>query len=328
MRIGILGAARVSPAAVLEPARSVDGVEVAAIASRDPARARAQADRYGVRHAVGDYGELLGLGDLDAVYNPLPISLHHRWALAAIDAGLHLLQEKPFASNAAEAAEIVARGEAAGLVVMEAFHWRYHPLAARVTDLVGRLGRVHHVEAGFDVAIDPTDDVRHSFELSGGALMDLGCYAVQWVRHVARGEPEVVAATMVEGRRHVDVTTTVDLTFPEGTPGRIHTSMDPGVTRRSWIRAEGDGGLLEVEGALDPHRANRLVFTGGARRASVDETVTGDTTYHHQLAAFRDAVVSGTPVPTGGPDAVATMRVIDAAYRAARLPLRGSARAW
>lgn len=326
MRIGILGAARISPPALLWPARDINGVDVTVIASRDLSRARAQADEFGVPHVVGSYDDLLSHPEVDAVYNPLPINLHHRWALAAITAGHHVLQEKPFAANAREATEIVENARAADRVVMEAFHWRYHPLATRITELSdpGRLGTLEHVEAGFDVEIDPADDVRHSYDLAGGALMDLGCYAVQWVRHVARAEPSVTAATMIIGRPDVDVDTRVDLEFPSGAIGQVCTSMVAGVSRRSWIRAEGTEATLTVEGALDPDKGNRVTLTPhGASTPSVDVEVPGMATYHYQLAAFLDAATNGTAIPTGGDDAVATMAVIDAAYIAAGLPLRG-----
>ncbi len=324
LRIGVLGAAKISPKALLVPALETDGVEVVAIAARDRARAQAQADEFSIARVHDTYQDVLDDPEVDAVYNPLPINLHLPWGLATIAAGKHLLQEKPFTENAGQARTLVSAAADAGLVLMEAFHWRYHPFAARVAELLadGVVGEVRHVAATFDVAIDPADDVRHGWELGGGALMDLGCYPVQWVRFAVGAEPTVTGARMTQGRPLVDVVTEIDLEWPNGITGSVHTAMDEGRPFAAWLEVTGTDGVLRAENPLSPHNGNRITVEAGNLR--IDEHVEGLTTYHHQLAAFRDAVVDGAPFPTGGADAVATMEVIDAAYRAAGLPPRGA----
>jgi predicted dehydrogenase len=136
VRIGVLGSARIAPAALMKPSRAVDGVEVGAVAARDRRRAEAFAARYGVPTVHDSYDDLLGDPSLDAVYVPLPNGLHARWTLAALKAGKHVLCEKPFTSNAAQAREVAAAADGTGLVVMEAFHYRYHPLARRMAEVV------------------------------------------------------------------------------------------------------------------------------------------------------------------------------------------------
>lgn len=321
LRIGVLGAAKISGLALLQPALDTDGVRVTAIASRDVDRARAQADEYGIERVLLGYDDVLA-SDVDAIYNPLPINLHHRWTLAALAAGKHVLCEKPFASNAVEAREMVAAAEAAGLTLVEAFHWRFHPLAARIAERVADVGPIRHIDAAFTVEIPPTDPVRQSYALSGGALMDLGCYPAQWIRFVGAGEPTVTDARMIEGERHVDITTDVDLRFDDGATAHLHTAMHPDCGFSAFLEVQGDHGVLRVENPIAPHQGHRLVFRPSAG-AEETETVEGSTTYHHQLEAFRDAVISGLPAPTGGSDAVANMALIDAAYTAAGLPLRG-----
>ncbi|MEZ6184662.1 MAG: Gfo/Idh/MocA family oxidoreductase [Planctomycetota bacterium] len=322
LRFGVLGAARIAPAALLEPAQNLPGVEVVAIASRDPQRARPLADRYGVPR-VCTYGELYADPEVDAIYVALPASAHADAALHALDAGKHVLVEKPFASNAGQAKRVVAAAQAAGRVCAEAFHWRYHPLAARIQEAVRELGALEEVDAGFTVEIPTEDEVRHAYALSGGALMDLGCYALQWVRFVhPAGEPRVVRARMREGAPRVDVETEVELAYPDGTAAKVLTSMSAGTERRAWLRVVGERGTLEVDNPLAPHTGHelRLELDGALRRETVDDD---ETTYQHQLRAFLDAVESGTPLPTGGDDAIATLELIDAAYKAAGLPLRG-----
>ncbi len=326
LTIGVLGAAKISGRALLQPALDTPGVSVTTIAARDQSRARAQADEFQIADVVATYEDVLA-SDVDAIYNPLPINLHHEWTLEAIAAGKHVLCEKPFASNAMLAQEMVDSAEAAGLVLVEAFHWRFHPLASRIAERLSDVGDIRHVDAGFSVEIPPTDDVRQSYELGGGALMDLGCYPAHWIRFVGNsrglGEPTVTAASMVEGRPNADITTDIDLRFAGGATAHLYTAMHPGCGLSAYLEVQGDGGVLRVENPIAPHQGHELVFTPGGG-SPVSETIEGKTTYHHQLEGFRAAVVDGVPAPTGGVDAVANMELIDASYRQAGLPIRGA----
>lgn len=324
INIGVLGAARISGPALFLPAEDTDGVRVAGVAARSFTRAQEQVAEFGLDKAYESYDDVLADPDVNAIYNPLPISLHHEWTIKALEAGKHVLCEKPFASNTKEAQEMVAAAEANDRVLMEAFHWRYHPLADRIGQLLDEeaVGTISRIEAAFSVPIRETDDVRHSWELSGGALMDLGCYAVQWARFCGGAEPTVVGATMIEGRPNVDVSAHIDLTFPTGVTGHVYTAMAD-CESGAWLSVTGDKGTLQVENPIHPHNGHKLVLSTGGQTTT--EVIEGRTTYHHQLEAFRDAVVDGRPLSTGGQDAIATMEVIDAAYEAAGFPLRGTA---
>src|SRR6478752_7358527 len=198
LRIGSLGSSRISQAALIEPADSVPEVTVAAVAARDMARAEAYALRHGLEKAYGSYEELLADPDIDAVYNPLPNSLHGPWTLQAIAAGKHVLCEKPFASNADEAAQVAEVASASGLVVMEAMHYRYHPLIQRLTEVVDELGPVRHIQAWTSFAIVNPGDIRYDYSLAGGAMMDGGCYAIDCLRLLGgdegHREPSVTGA--------------------------------------------------------------------------------------------------------------------------------------
>ena len=187
LRIGVLGTARITTAALLEPAASVPEVTVAAVGARSQARALAYAERHGIPVAHGSYHELVEDPDIDAVYNPLPNSLHGPWTLKAIAAGKHVLCEKPFASNADEAARVTDAAEGSGLVVMEAMHYRYHPLIRRLAELVGELGPVRHIQGWTSFAVADPGDIRYDYALGGGALMDGGCYVIDCLRLIARG---------------------------------------------------------------------------------------------------------------------------------------------
>ncbi len=328
LRLGVLGAAKISTKALYAPAADMENIKIVAIAARDRSRAVEHAAQHGIDTVHDSYQELLADPRVEAVYNPLPINLHHRWTIAALEAGKHVLCEKPLASNGAEVRAMVATAREHGLVLAEAFHWRYHPLADRIRSVLtdGTIGQPETIDAGFTAHIDSGDDVRHSYELSGGVLMDLGCYPVQWARFAAHclglGEPEVVSASMTDGRPEVDVITELQLAFAGGVSGSITTAMDSTAVFGAWLIVHGSEGSLQVQNPLAPHVQHDLVITtsGGERH----EQVEGRTTYHHQMEAFAAAVRDGRELPTGGHDAIATMDLIDTAYRAAGLPLRGN----
>jgi predicted dehydrogenase len=324
LRIGVLGAARIAPAALVTPARSVEGVTVAAVAARDPARATAFAAKHGIP-ATRTYDELIADDAIDAIYNPLPNGLHHEWTLKALAAGKHVLCEKPFTANAAEASDIADRARDTGLVVMEAFHYRYHPLAARMVEITGELGEIRSVETAMCFPLPRFQDIRYQYALAGGALMDAGCYAVHCARLLGPGEPEVTGARALTLRRdpRVDRAMTVDLRYPGGAAGRVHTSMWSSTPLRIRARVTGERGRMTVTNFAAPQYFHRISVTAGGRTRR--EKVAGEPTYTHQLRAFAAAVGGDTAANLTPPeDAIRTMSLIDGAYAAAGLPLRGA----
>jgi predicted dehydrogenase len=317
--IGILGAAGIAPAAILRPVRRRGGdVRVAAVASRR--RAREYAEEHGVERSYDSYEELLDDSGIDLVYNALPPALHARWTVAALEAGKHVLCEKPFTLNAAEAEEVVAAAARTGHRVIEAFHDHYHPLSAAVRSFLARggVGRVRAVRAVFDGSIpfDPSS-IRHVPELGGGALMDLGCYPVHWVRSLF-GEPEVVRAVARLNPLGADLSMDAELALPGGIEATVSANMTEGVALRSDLEVRGDDGVLRVQNLVFPSRGHSMtVEVDGLPFTS---TVAGRETYDHQLDEVLAALASGEPLPTEGADSVANMRAIDAIYAAAGLP--------
>src|SRR5580692_7831774 len=166
LRIGVLGAARVATYALMEPSRRSARVRVVAVAARDPERARRFAHDHGAGRVEPDYDALVRAADVDAVYVALPASLHGEWTLRALAAGKHVLCEKPFAMNAGEAERMVSAAGAAGRVLVEAFHWRFHPLADRLAAILagGEIGAIRAIDAGFTAGIDP-GDIRYDLAL-------------------------------------------------------------------------------------------------------------------------------------------------------------------
>ena len=319
--IGILGAAGIAPAALLRPARRRDDVIVAAVASRRGAQE--YADRFGIERAYNSYAELLADPSLDLVYNALPPSLHAEWSVAALEAGRHVLCEKPFTMNAAEAEWVAAVAERSGRRAIEAFHAHYHPLSGWVRDFLAGsgVGAIRRVEATFTGAtpFDPAS-IRHDPALGGGALMDLGCYPIHWVRAALGAEPRVCAARATLNPLGADLEIEADLEFPGGISARVSASMAEGVPLASTLTVAGERGVLHVDNVVFPAQGHSIAteIDGVPRR----RTVAGEETYDHQLAAVVDALASGRALPTEGQDPVDNMRVIDAVYAAAGVPGR------
>ncbi|MGI5504636.1 Gfo/Idh/MocA family protein [Lentzea sp. CA-135723] len=323
VRIGVLGAATIAPTAVIRPARSSTVAEVVAVAARSSERAQVFADKHGIARVHGSYEDLLADPAVDAVYNPLPNSLHGRWTLAALEAGKHVLCEKPFTANASEAREVADAADASGLVVMEAFHYRYHPLALRIAEIIesGVLGPLRHVEATVAFPLPVFSNIRYDYSLAGGAMMDAGCYAVHMARLLGGGEePEVRSAKALLRGPSIDRAMKASLRFPSGHTGSVTASLWSSTVLKLSMKAIGENGTLSVFNPLGPQAYHRLTLKLRDRKTS--ESFGRRATYAYQLDAFTDAVLHGKPFPTTADDAVRNMTVIDAIYRAAGLPLR------
>jgi predicted dehydrogenase len=234
-----------------------------------------------------------------------------------------VLCEKPLTSNAAQAETVVDTAQLSGRVMMEAFHWRYHPVAYRMIELSRQIGPLQRVEAHFNVRI-PSDNVRWQLELAGGGFMDLGCYCVHMVRTVVGSEPEVLRAEAVEGPPGIDLSMRAELSFPGGPAGLVSTSMvaeNPVWPSAMAVRVWGEAGQLEVLNPMAPQSGHRIVASL-ADGTTVDEELELRASYEFQLRAFCRAVAGQERPLTGGQDAIDNMRVIDAVYEASGLGIR------
>ena len=322
IRIGLLGASRVSCYAVIEPATSIEGIEVSAVAARDAARAASFAEEKEIPHVERDYESLVTSGEVDLVYNGLPPSGHARWSIAALEAGKHVLCEKPFAMNAAEARSMVDAAQRTGKVLIEAYHYRFHPLFSRVLAVVdsGRIGAVRSLDAHFNVRIAARPgEIRYDPVLGGGAMMDLGCYCVHWARSVAGAEPEVVSAAAIQHESGVDVEMKAVLEFPGGVRARVSASMSEDLPQGldAGLIITGERGRLSVINPIAPHIGHELIVE--TPEGVTREEAAGDTTYYYQLRHVIDVLHGKAEPLTGGSDAIANMRVLDSIYRRAGL---------
>ena len=327
MKIGILGAAAIAPSAIIAPARLVEGVEVHAVAARDVHRAEKFARKYGLAKSFGSYGALLADEQIDAVYIPLPNGLHGEWTLRALNAGKHVLCEKPFTANAEEAETVAQKAKQTTLTVMEAFHWRYHALAARVKQITQtrEIGDVVQVEMSLCFPLPVFNDIRWQWALAGGSLMDAGCYCVSITRFLADAEADsgievTRARAKTIGDNRIDRWISADLSFGNGVQGTVTAAMWSGTLLKMKAKVTGSHGELHILNPVAPQYLNRLtVKSGGTRRT---ESVKGEATYTAQLRAFKAACEGKATNLTGVDYAVRNMGLIDAIYRKAELPIR------
>jgi predicted dehydrogenase len=324
IRIGVLGAAAIVPAALASPARGIHEAQILAIAARDPKRAYAMAKKHGIPRVHQTYSALLADSDIDAIYNPLPNSMHAEWTIRALKAGKHVLCEKPFASNADEAEAMARVARETGLVLSEAFAYRYHPLTARVKEIIasGEIGKIQHIEAQFCFLLPSPNNIRFKYDLAGGALMDCGCYPVSLIRYLAEAEPMVERAEARLFAPQVDRRMSADLSFPDGRTARLVCDMLSPRLFRSSLDIMGSDGKLHVTNPYHPHRFHRLNVRG--RNGARSEQFGNENVYAFQLRAFIRAIRGEKKLNTDPADAINNMRVIDAIYEKAGLQKRGT----
>ncbi|CAM5225016.1 Gfo/Idh/MocA family protein [Alishewanella longhuensis] len=334
IRIGLLGAARISDKAIFQPLKQLDGFVLQAVAASSIERARQYAAAHSILYVADSYQALLERGDIDLIYNALPPSEHAHWTIKALEQGKHVLCEKPFAMDEAEAKAMVQAAQTCGKLLLEAFHYRFHPLFVEVMQLVqaGTIGTINHLRANFSVRIPYfAGSLRHEAALGGGAMMDLGCYPLHWVRTIMGSEPEVLSANCITagattGGEQIDLTMQAKLKFANGAIADIGSSMAEHLSRTSdtSLVLEGSLGSIEVSGLIAPHLCNSIKLT----TAVVERTyrVPGHSTYYYQLQHVKDCLQGGTSALTGGADAINNMRLLDQIYQQAGLLSRGQCR--
>lgn len=314
-RWGILGAASIGHRLIPAIQASTNGA-VAAIASRSREKAGQWAKQYGIPLALGSYEELLDRRDLDGVYIPLPNSLHSEWTIRALRAGLPVLCEKPIAVSAAEAEKMLEASRATGRYLAEAFMYRFHPVFAKVRELIeaGEIGRMSTIGSRFTFRLEDRSELPARDDLAGGCLMDVGCYCVNVSRLLAGAEPTRVAA--FERRTNVDDTMIGMLEFPCGTLAQFETSIED--YERHRVEVAGDLGAIILEDPWLPGEKDTAIILRRQDRPDERVVVPGALSYRLMVEEFVE-VCRGRKQPTWGfADAVNNMLVIDALFRSAR----------
>ncbi len=326
IRWGVLGVANIAMQKVIPAMLRCTAAEVTAIASRDLGKAQAAAAKLGLPKAYGSYEALLADPDIDAIYNPLPNHLHVPWSIKALEAGKHVLCEKPIGLSSAEADQLIVARDKSGRKAGEAFMAATHPQWMRVRHLVrsGAIGELRAVSGFFSYMNRKPENVRNILAIGGGALMDIGCYPINSARGVFRaayGE-EVRRVSCVIDRDpnfKTDRLSTVILEFPSG-----HASFTLSTQLVPYQRMHifGTRGRIEVEIPFNalPERAMRVFIDDGSSLLGAgvrtEEFAVADQ-YTIQGDLFSQAILDGGPVAVSIEEARQTMRVIEAAFRSA-----------
>jgi predicted dehydrogenase len=323
LRWGVLSTAKIGRTKVIPGIAKAPNCELVAIASRDHATAERVADGLGIPHAHGSYEALLADESVDAVYIPLPNHLHAEWAVKALEAGKHVLCEKPLALSAAEAERMAEVAERTGRGLMEAFMYRLHPswIAVRALVASGRIGRLTAIQSWFSYFNDDPQNIRNILDVGGGALYDIGCYNVNLSRMLFDAEPDRVEAIQVRDPiGGTDAVTAGLLGFGD----RVSTftcSTRAEADQRVDIYGTEGRISLEIPFNIPPDRPTRVFVTAGGDPpvAPATETLTFAPAdpYTVEAEAFAAAVLEGRPVPVAPTDAIANLRVIERLHAAA-----------
>jgi predicted dehydrogenase len=319
---GVLSTAKIGREKVIPGMQKGAVSRVLGIASRDRATAEATAKNLGIPRAYGSYEALLADPDIQAVYNPLPNHLHVPWTIRALEAGKHVLCEKPIALDTEEARTLLAARDRSGLIVAEAFMVRYTPWWQRVRALAreGRLGRVAAIQTAFSYFLDDPTNIRNNPAIGGGGLMDIGCYAIATARFVFGAEPLRVASLIErDPAMGTDRLTSAVLQFPDG---HLTFTCSTQLAPHQRVTIMGTKARIEV---LIPFNAppdapcRILIDDGmaldGSGATREDFAVTDQ--YTAQGDAVSRAILGEAPLEFPLEDAIANMRVIDAVFRAA-----------
>jgi len=308
VRWGLLSTARINEA-ILGGARQSERTHVVAVASRDQGRADAYARERGLERAYGSYEALLDDGDIDVVYNSLPNSMHVEWSVRALEAGKHVLCEKPMDRRVEAVERAFDTAEREGRLLMEAFMYRHHPQTHKAEELVrdGAIGELRQLRSLFSFTLGDETDVRLLPELDGGALMDLGCYCISMQRVLA-GEPELVLGRQRLGGGGVDVGFVGILQFPGDVFGEFHCGFD--LPEGNGLEAIGSMGKLLVR---DPVRCRDPHVEVNGVRVDVEDV----DRYYLQVENFSAAVRGEAEPLLGRADALSQARALDALLRSA-----------
>jgi len=322
MRVGLLGASRIAPKAIIAPIAKRDDMQIVALACRDVTRGEAYAREHnlGPIDVLDSYEALCARDDIDLIYNALPPSLHLETAKLAARTDRMQLIEKPLAMNTRQAAEIIALPSA---LTMEAFHYVFHPAFSAFEKAVRNLGPLRHITGRFHATIpNRPGQLRYIWELGGGALLDLGCYPLHMARWLSEREPRVVSASGIKDPGGVDVQMEAELDFGNHLTATISCDMREGIERLCYIDAVGERGTARLDNPVHPYSGFTLTTPDGIGTLDDHPDWADYTTYDAQLDEIWETLRQGAKPVTGGAKAVAQMAAIDAIYDAAGFPAR------
>jgi len=318
VRWGVISTARIGAKAVIPAIQASSNGEMVAVASRKEARAESFAEEHGIATAFGSYQDLLDDAGIDAVYNPLPNSLHKDWTIRAAEKGKHILCEKPLALNAEECREMAAAAEANGVKLMEAFMYRFHPRTEKIVEMVrdGALGDLKQIRSSFTFLLDRPEDVRWDPELGGGALMDLGCYCIDISRMAAGQEPVEVRAMANFDESGVDKQMAGTLRFEDGLLAHFDCALT--MERTQVYHIHGSEAHVRAMDAFLPGTDDAVIELFDLENNLIPHVVPGVDEYRLMVEHFADCVLDDTTPRFSAEEAALNMRVIEALHESAK----------
>lgn len=327
LKVGILGAGGIAERAMVEPSHDVEGVEVIAIGARDPERAGVFAERLNLTLA-GSYDDILNNSEIDLIYLALPPIVHADLAVRALQAGKHVLCEKPLSANEAGARRIADAAKTSGRRAFVGFHYRLHGFTQNLLEVIGSgvLGKVERVEINFSIPhfVVKPGNIRLDGDLAGGSVMDVGCYAVDLIR-AAWGDPKVISAQaqLYPEDDRIDLQTDAVLELDGGVPVNIRTSFIGDDKGAMSLKVVGSDASLEATSVIVPQWGATLRVTSNDGQVLVeDHAKDGENSYARQLEHLVAALAGSKPSILDAERAVGTMRIVDDIYRAAGLQPR------
>lgn len=318
IRWGVLSTAKIGRTKVIPALQTSAHNEVVAICSRDAQSARAVADELGIERAYGSYNELLADPEIDAIYNPLPNHLHVEWSIKALEAGKHVLCEKPIGLSTEDAQRLLAASQAhPELKVMEAFMYRFHPQWQKTKALIdaGNIGQLRTIHSHFAYNNRDQDNIRNKIDMGGGALMDIGCYSISLSRWLFNAEPlQVMGHITPYDDSEVDCLTSGIMEFDFGTATFTASTK---IEWQQYMKASGDKGSIYIPLPFSPDGDSATEIHVRHDQQSETVALAPSNQYREMGDAFALSILNNQPVPTPLEDAIANMRVIDAIFESA-----------
>lgn len=316
LRWGLLSTARINDA-LIPPLQSSKRNKLLAVASRSQDKAEAYAQKKKIKNAYGSYQALLADPEIDVIYNPLPNHLHAEWTIKAVEAGKHVLCEKPLALSLQEVDEISAAAEKHGRIVVEAFAYRSHPQTKKVKEIIesGRLGKVKVVHGSFTFVMSNNDDIRWDPQMGGGSLWDIGCYPLSFTRWVLGAEPQEAFGWQVTSPSGIDETFAGQLRFP----GDIYFQLDCSFKVPSHVFMEivGDEGTLSIPQPFNTGTKRSLFLTQAGKTSPIPAN--GLDPYIGEVEDLADVILLGKPPVVSLSDSRADTAAILALLESAKI---------
>ncbi len=315
LRWGMLSTARINRA-LIHPLRVSERNQLHAIASRSLDKAQHYAQKWHIPIAYGNYQELLDDPEIDVIYNPLPNNMHAEWTIKAVQAGKHVLCEKPITLTVEELDAIQNAAQSAGMIVTEAFMYRHHPQTLQVKALVdeGAIGELMLIRGSFSFYLDREDDIRLLPEMGGGSMWDVGCYPISYARYIAGEEPEEVFGWQVSNELGVDLTFCGQMRFPSGVMAQFDSSFRS--PQRTHIEIVGNRGSIVVPRPFNPYHDTSIIINHDEETKTIH--VPGELLYLGEVEDIADAILLDKPPRISLEDSRGNMQTIRKLLESAR----------